>query len=114
MLSMTNQPRSSSVAPAVDRPAPDIPVTTRYSLTRPLSHGPGGAPGTHRLVEPPVDRVGHLVGQPREGPELLEVGPAQGADAPELLSNRARRLGPSPGMPSSTLAVMRFPRSFRW
>ena len=30
---MTNQPRSSREAAAVERPAPDIPVTTRNSLT---------------------------------------------------------------------------------
>ena len=34
-LSMTNQPRSSRDAAAVERPAPDIPVTTRNSLTGP-------------------------------------------------------------------------------
>ena len=39
-LSMTNQPRSSRDAAAVERPAPDIPVTTRNSLTgyQPLAH----------------------------------------------------------------------------
>ena len=31
-LSMTNQPTSSSAAAAVERPAPDIPVTTANSL----------------------------------------------------------------------------------
>src|ERR1039457_2493744 len=30
-LSMTNQPRSSNVAAAVERPAPDIPTRIRYS-----------------------------------------------------------------------------------
>ena len=36
MLSITNQPRSSRVAAACDRPAPDIPVMIRNSATLPL------------------------------------------------------------------------------
>ena len=32
---MTNQPTSSSAAAAVDRPAPDMPVTTTNSLIAP-------------------------------------------------------------------------------
>src|SRR4051794_8984637 len=41
-LSMTNQPRSSNVSPAVDPPAPDTPVMMRNSLIVPLP--PAAAP----------------------------------------------------------------------
>ena len=66
MLSITNQPRSSRVAPAVDRPAPDMPVTTRYSLTASTFARFGGRPVRgQRGVQPLEDRRTHLGRQPR-------------------------------------------------
>ena len=43
---MTNQPTSSSAADAVERPAPDMPVTSTISLivVPPWRAGPGTAP----------------------------------------------------------------------
>ena len=60
MLSITNQPRSSKVAPAWDRPAPDKPVMMRNSATAcslPAARGcarhlAGGAGGRGRRAGP--------------------------------------------------------------
>ena len=64
MLSITNQPRSSSVAAAVDRPAPDMPVTTRYSLIGPSLTRRSSVRGQRR-VQPLEDGGTHLGRQPR-------------------------------------------------
>src|ERR1700728_829509 len=96
-LSMTNQPMSSKVAAAVERPAPDIPATTRNSLiaclvwpnrsraTRSLRGerpGPGG--GSAAQVQLAEDRVGDRGRQPPERAQLLERGAAQRLEAPHV------------------------------
>src|SRR5580704_2371178 len=70
MLSMTNQPMSSRAAETVERPAPDIPVTSKTSLiVVPLGRlGLGGR--LQMIVEPSR----HVTGQPRQRLELVELG----------------------------------------
>ena len=66
-------------------------------------------------VDPLVDRVGHRVGQPRQRLELLEAWPPSRPSrrrAPSRAASCAPRRGPA--MPSSTLVVIRLPRSSRW
>src|SRR5664280_1196144 len=96
MLSITNQPRSSSVAAAVDRPAPDIPVTTRYSLMGPLSVSGASSVGRQRRVEPLVDGTAHGRRQPRYAHQVVTAGPAEPGEATELLHQPGPPLGPEP------------------
>ena len=77
-LSMTNQPTSSSAAAAVERPAPDIPVTTTNSLT---PHRPLPTSLAHALVHGETDAVG----QPGQGLELLERRRPHRVDPAQLL-----------------------------
>src|ERR1022692_4747319 len=94
MLSMTNQPRSSSAAEAVERPAPDMPVTSNTSLiVRTLLGGPRLARALQVIVEP----GGHVSGQPGQRRQLVERGLAQRVQGAELLeqavtSRRAQSL----------------------
>ena len=68
MLSMTNQPMSSSAAETVERPAPDIPVTSKTSLIV----APLGRLGLGRRLQMIVEPSRHVTGQPRERLELIE------------------------------------------
>ncbi len=72
-LSMTNQPRSSRVAAAVERPAPDMPVTTRNSLIAPQSR-PSGRPPAGNRRRRAVGRGGR-----RGGPRRRRRPPGRGA-----------------------------------
>ena len=103
MLSITNQPRSSRVAPAVDRPAPDMPVTTRYSLigppSQPASSPVGGSSGRQRRVEPLVDGGTDGCRQPRYAHQLVPRRISQCRQAAELLDQPVAPLRAQPGDP---------------
>src|ERR1039458_10034840 len=73
-LSMTNQPKSSSAAETVERPAPDMPVTSTTSL---IAHTCLRGPRTRRRLQMIVEPLGDVIGQPRQGVELIEGGLAQ-------------------------------------
>ena len=97
MLSITNQPRSSRAAPAVDRPAPDIPVTTRYSLIdppRPLfvpaCPARAGCAAGRRRPHPP--RLVATIGRPGLSFEVWR-SPAR---PPNSFEQAAPPLGPEP------------------
>ena len=68
MLSMTNQPMSSKAADTVERPAPDIPVTSKTSLIV----APLGRFGLGWRLQMIVEPSRHAAGQPRERLEFIE------------------------------------------
>ena len=100
MLSMTNQPRSSSVAPAVDRPAPDMPVTTRYSLIDPpLPAVRGVHLGLRGVCSRSYTAAPTSAGN-QDRPKSSSFDTARRAARPPNCSiRRSRRFGPSPPDP---------------
>jgi len=65
---MTNQPMSSKAADTVERPAPDIPVTSKTSLIV----APLGRFGLGWRLQMIVEPSRHAAGQPRERLEFIE------------------------------------------
>src|SRR6516165_3139436 len=90
-LSMTNQPTSSNAAAAVERPAPDIPVTTANSLIAPLlSWSPSLA---HALIDGESDAVW----QPRRCQQFLQGCRTDGVHPAELLDQARLAVGAQAG-----------------
>ena len=88
---MTNQPRSSRVAAAVERPAPDIPVTTTNSLI------------ASPVLRPPALRIASYTARPTSSGSQ-DRARSSSSDAartaltpPSSLTRRALRAGPRPG-----------------
>src|SRR5580692_2122665 len=79
MLSMTNHPMSSRAAETVERPAPDIPATSKTSLIV----APLGRLGLGWRLQMIVEPSRHVTRQPGEGLEFTERGLTQRVEGAE-------------------------------
>src|SRR5581483_3816375 len=72
MLSMTNQPPSSNVSPAVLRPAPNMPVMIRNSLTGVHCHRPSPCWGLMTGTDPLLGAPDYRFGSPARPDVVLD------------------------------------------